>query len=560
MTAVDALDRGREAFRRRAWGDAYSQLSSADRAEPVPLEDLENLAVASYLAGKDADSEEFWARAHHESLGVADWGRAARCALWLGITLMNRSERAKGGGWLARAQRVLDDRQHECVERGWLLIPPGLRLYAQGDYEGSRAAFRRAGTIGAAFGDTDLVPTARQAQGRALIRMGETAEGVALLDEAMVAVTAGEVSPIPAGIIYCSVIEACQEILDVRRAQEWTAALSQWCASQPDLVPYRGRCMVHRSEIMQLHGAWPDALEEARRACERLSVPPQPQLGAAFYQRAELHRLRGEFAKAEDAYREADQRGRIPEPGLALLRLAQGRVDGAAAAIRRAVDEAPGASGGSTAEARPSPPGKDPVARWRVLPACVEIMLAAGDLAAARAAAEELWELTAEANLPLLRGIAASAQGAVLLAEGDARAALDALRAAGREFEELEVPYETARARVLVGLAYRALGDKDGATTELAVARRVFERLGAAPDLTRLDALSGKPARTIDGLTAREVQVLALVAKGKSNKEIAAELVISDRTVARHLSNIFTKLGVSTRTAASAYAFQRGLV
>jgi DNA-binding NarL/FixJ family response regulator len=250
----------------------------------------------------------------------------------------------------------------------------------------------------------------------------------------------------------------------------------------------------------------------------------------------------------------------MPEPGLALLRLAQGRVDAAAAAIRRAVDQANGAAGGSKPEARPRPSGKDRVARSKVLPACVEIMLAAGDVAAARAAAEELWELTAEADLPLLRGIAASAQGAVLLAEGDARAALDALRAACREFEELEVPYETAGARVLVGLAYRTLGDEDGATMELAVARRVFERLGAAPDLARLDALSGRPAHAADGLTAREVQVLALVAKGKSNKEIAAELVISDRTVARHMSSIFTKLGVSTRTAASAYAFQRGLV
>ena len=228
MTAVDALDRGREAFRRWAWGDAYSQLSSADRAQALPLEDLEHLAVASYLAGKDADSDELWARAHQESLDVADWGRAARCAFWLGIRLMNRSEPARGGGWLARAQRVLDDRRHDCVERGWLLIPLGLRLYAQGDYEGSYEAFRRAGMIGAAFGDADLVPTVRQAEGRVLIRMGEAAEGVALLDEAMVAVTAGEVSPIPAGIIYCSVIEACQEILDVRRAQEWTAALSQW--------------------------------------------------------------------------------------------------------------------------------------------------------------------------------------------------------------------------------------------------------------------------------------------------------------------------------------------
>jgi DNA-binding CsgD family transcriptional regulator len=541
---MDALGQGREAFGRQAWGDAYRQLSSADGEEPLHLDDLETLAIASYLAGKDADSEETWTRAHQESLRLSDWSRAARCAFWRGITLMNRSERAKGGGWLARAQRVLDDSQHDCTERGWLLIPLGVHLYHQGDFEGSRTASAHAGEIGASFGDTELVPMARQCEGRALIRMGETARGLGLLDEAMVAVTAGEVSPIPAGIIYCSVIEACQEILDVSRAQEWTSALTAWCASQPELVPYRGRCLVHRSEIMQLHGAWRDALDEARRACERLSAPPQPQLGAAFYQRGELHRLRGEFSEAESAYQEASLRRRSPEPGLALLHLAQGRFDAAVGGVRRALDQA-----------------KDPVARSKVLPACVEIMLAADDLQAARAAADELAEIATSAEVPLLRGAAAFAQGAVLLAEGDARASLESSRSACEEWEELEVPYETARARVLIGLAYRTLGDEDGAKMELDAAHRAFRQLGARPDLARLDALSGKGApRAAAGLTAREVQVLALVARGKSNKEIAADLVISDRTVARHMSNIFTKLGVSTRTAASAFAFEHDLV
>lgn len=254
MTVMDALGAGREALGRRWWGEAFEQLSSADRQEPLSLEDLESLAAASYLTGRDAESEAFWARAHQESFCLRDPARAARCAFWLGITLMSRSERAKAAGWLARAQRVLDDSQHDCAERGWLIVPLGLGLYAEGDFPASLGAFREARQIGASFGDMDLVMTARQAEGRVLIRMGETAQGLALLDEAMVAVTAGEVSPIPAGIIYCSVIEACQEILDVRRAQEWTAALSAWCASQPDLVPYRGRCMVHRSEIMQLTG------------------------------------------------------------------------------------------------------------------------------------------------------------------------------------------------------------------------------------------------------------------------------------------------------------------
>jgi DNA-binding CsgD family transcriptional regulator len=544
MSRVDALDRGRESFRRQEWGDAYAQLSAAGRQASLEPDDLERLAVAAYLAGRDADSEEAWTRAHHQSLVVADWGRAARCAFWLGITLINRMEPARGGGWLARAQRVLDDAKHECVERGFLLVPVALRQYHIGDFVGSATTWAEAANIGAFYDDVDLVTIARQGQGRAMIRLGKTAEGVALLDEAMVAVAAGELSPIPAGIVYCSVIEACQEILDVRRAQEWTKALSDWCASQPDLVPYRGRCLIHRSEIMQLNGAWPDAIDEAQRACERLSAPPQPQLGAAFYQCAELHRLRGEFTMAEDAYRQAIQRGRIPEPGLALLRLAQGRADAAAAAIRRAVEEA-----------------KDLVSRSKVLPAYVEIMLATSDAAAARAAAEELAGIADGMDLPYLGAVAGHAQGAVLLAEGDARAALEALRGAWASFEELQVPYEAARLRVLAGLACQELGDEEGAELERDGARRVFEQLGAAPDLARLQALSSTAAsQAAGGLTAREVQVLALVATGKSNREIAAELVISERTVARHMSNIFTKLNVSSRTAASAFAFEHDLV
>jgi DNA-binding CsgD family transcriptional regulator len=544
MSRVDALDRGRESFRRQHWGDAYAQLSAAGRQVSLEPDDLERLAVAAYLAGRDADSEEAWTGAHHQSLAVADWGRAARCAFWLGITLINRMEPARGGGWLARAQRVLDDAQHQCVERGWLLVPVALRQYHLGDFVGSATIWAEAANIGASYNDVDLVTTARQGQGRTLIRLGRTAEGVALLDEAMVAVAAGELSPIPAGIVYCSVIEACQEILDVRRAQEWTKALSDWCASQPDLVPYRGRCLIHRSEIMQLSGAWPEATDEARRACERLSAPPQPQLGAAFYQRAELHRLRGEFTMAEDAYRQASQRGRIPEPGLALLRLAQGRADAAAAAIRRAVEEA-----------------KDLVSRSKVLPAYVEIMLATNDDAAARTAAEELAGIADGMDLPYLRAVAGHAQGAVLLAEGDAWAALEALRGAWASFEELQVPYEAARLRVLAGLACQELRDEEGAELERDGARRVFEQLGAAPDLARLQALrSTAVSQAAGGLTAREVQVLALVATGKSNREIAAELVISERTVARHMSNIFIKLNVSSRTAASAFAFEHDLV
>jgi len=297
--------------------------------------------------------------------------------------------------------------------------------------------------------------------------------------------------------------------------------------------------------VLQLHGAWPDAMEEVRRARERLSAPPgQPALAMAVYQQAELHRLRGQLAEAEQAYRQASRWGPPPQPGLALLRLAQGRVDAAAAAARAALDEAP-----------------DRAARARVLAAYVEVVLAAGDVPAARAAADELSATAAGLGMAFLRAVAAHATGAVLLAEGDPRAALAALRRAWAAWQELDVPYEAARARVLVGLACRELGDTDTAEMELGAACRVFQQLGAAPDLARVEALSPKKAASAaGGLTAREVQVLRLVAAGKSNRAIAADLFLSEKTVARHVQNIFAKLDVSSRSAATAFAFEHGLL
>ena len=402
MATPETLDRGREAYGRRAWAEAYAELSAADQQAPLESEDLERLATAAYLVGREADSADLLARAFHEHLRRGEQERAAHCAFWLGFGLLARGEMAPGGAWLARAGRLLEDGRDDCVEHGYLLIPSAFQSIDDGDNATAFGIFVRAVEVGERFGDPDLITLGGLGRGQALIGLGETAAGLASLDEVMVAVTAGEVSPIVAGLAYCAVIEVCRETFDLRRAQEWTAALSHWCASQPELVPYRGQCLVHRAQIMQLHGAWADAMDEAGLARDRLSNPPgQPALGDALYQLAELHRLRGEFAKAEEAYRQATQWGRTPQPGQALLRMAKGRVDLAAAAIRRVVDEA-----------------RDRATRCQALPAYVEIMLADNDVAAARSAADELSKIAADVDVPFLNAMSAHAMGAVLLAEG----------------------------------------------------------------------------------------------------------------------------------------------
>ena len=355
---------------RRDWGRAYEQLSAAAREETAAADDLERLATAAYLIGRDEESDDAWAHAHQEWLRAGDAPRAARCAFWLAFGLLLRGEEIRAGGWLGRAQRLLDDGRVDCPERGYLLVPVALAVLDR-DPPAAYASFAEAGEIGERFHEPDLITLGRLGCGQALVRAGKTTEGVALLDEAMVAVTADEVSARVAGIVYCAVLLECQNVFDLRRAGQWTAALTRWCDTQPDLVPYRGQCLVHRAELLQLHGDWPDALTEARQACLRLA--DRPASAVAYYQLAELHRLRGEFPAAEEAYREASRRGYSPQPGLALLRLAQGEVEAAAAAMRTVVDEA-----------------RDRITRSHLLSAHVEVMLAAGDVAAARAASAEI--------------------------------------------------------------------------------------------------------------------------------------------------------------------------
>jgi tetratricopeptide (TPR) repeat protein len=471
------LARGREAARRLAWADAYTALSLADRSSSLAGEDLELLATAAYLLGRVEESLRALRRAQQLHAEGGDPRRAARCAFWVAFHLINQGELAQASGWLARANRLLEHEQ-ECAERGYLLLPVALQQVAAGDGAGARRTAARAAAIGRRAGDADLVALALVLHGRAMVREGRVGGGLVLLDEAMVAVVAGELSPSVAGTVYCAVIDACREVLEWRRAQEWTAALAAWCGKQPDMVTFSGQCLVHRAEILQLHGAWPQAAEEAKRAGERLMQAADSYAsGSAFYQQAEAYRVLGDFTAAEDAYQQASRWGLEPQPGLALLRLAQGSTDAAAAAIRRVVA---GAS--------------EKLRRAKLLPAYVEIMLAVGDVQAARDAADELTGIAQSHETPALLAVAGHAHGAVLLAEGDARAAVVVLRGAWQAWRELEAPYEAARVRVLVGLCCAALGDQEAAGMELDAARSVFAQLGAAPELARLEVLARREA------------------------------------------------------------------
>jgi DNA-binding CsgD family transcriptional regulator len=544
LSASDDIGRGRDAFGRRAWKDAYSRLSAADAHVPLDPVDLTRLAIATFLIGRDADCEATLTRAYHAFVAQGDAVQAARTAFWLAFMLTGTGDVARASGWAARATRLLDEGGHDCVERGYLLVLGAVQAMAEGSFERARTTFAEAVAIGERFGEADLVSLARMGQGRMLIRLGECARGTTLLDEAMVAVTADEVSPAVAGTIYCSVISACFERFDVRRAQEWTEALSRWCAAQPDLVPYRGECLIHRVEIKMLHGEWPDALDEARRACAQLSQSAGSRVGSAHYLIAELNRLRGDATEAEQAYRRASEAGRTPHPGLALLWLAQGRRDAARAAISRVVDET-----------------REPRTRLRSLAAHVDVLLASGDVGAARRAADEIATIAGELDTPFVHAVSAQAHGLVCLADSDARAALASLRRAAAIWREIGVPYEIARVHLQIGLACRALGDEDTGRLELETARRLFSQLGAVTDLERVEPLLTRSARSHDeGLTAREIEVLRLIASGKTNRRIATDLRISEKTVARHVSNIFLKLGVSSRAAATAYAFQHKLM
>jgi len=526
--------------------DAYQSLTRAGELAPLAAQDLERLARSSYMVGRDDEYVSGLERAHDLYLAAGDVARAARCGFWIGHNLLFRGRRAHARGWFGRARRELEDHGGDCVERGYLLIPDWLEQMAAGDWEAGRATAAEAAELGERFGDADLIWLARDEQGRALLKQGRVEEGLRLVEETLVAASAGELSPIVTGIVYCNTIAFCREAYQLRHAREWTEALTRWCASQPEMVAHNGLCLVHRAEIMQLQGAWDDALEEARQASERFTQGVLNELacGRALYRQGEIHRLRGEVAAAEEAFRGASRCGYEPQPGLSLLRLAARKRWEAARAMHRVLGET-----------------DEPLTRAGFLPAYIEIMLAVGDTDEARGACAELAEIAETQENEVLRAMAGQARAAVALVEGDPQGALAALRQALGIWQELGAPYETARTRVSLALACRALRDEETAELELQAAREILVRLGGRPDVALVDVLLRRTGSTGHyGMTERELEVLRLIAAGKSNREIASALVISERTVARHIQNIFAKLGVSSRTAASAFAFSHELV
>jgi DNA-binding CsgD family transcriptional regulator len=542
MADVQALEHARKSFEQGAWGDSYRLLAAADREAPLQPEDLERLATVAYLMGRDGESEAFGARSHQAFLARGDIEGAARSASWLAFGLLQRGALAPASGWLARAERILDEARLDCVVRGYLLIPAAIQHVVKGDPAAGHTVFEAAAAIASRFRDRDLASLAWHGRGRALIRLGQVADGMALLDEAMVAVIAGDVTARLAGDIYCSVLEACQETFDLRRAFEWTTSLAEWCATRPELVRYRGECLLYRAEVRQLRGRWHDAAEDAHHACELLES--RPMAGAAFYRLGEIHRLWGEFTQAETAFTRANERGRKPHPGLSLLRLAEGQTDAAAASIRGVLLDT-----------------RTRAARARMLAAAVEILLAAGDLPSARAAAAELSDIAGALGAPLLAALCAHATGAVLLTEDDVAGASTSLRHAWDIWRNLEMPYEEAQTCLLIATVCERRGDADGHRLELDAARRLFRQLDARSCLARIAAQSERAARQPAGsLSEREVQVLRLVAAGRTNRELAEALFISEKTVARHVSNIFDKIGVSSRAGATAWAYQQDLI
>ncbi len=541
-TPTDPLERARNAFDEGRWTAAYGFFREADEQSSLGADELEDMALNAYLIGRDSEAVALLARALRQREHGED-PRAARTSFWLGFVAHNRGDHAQAEAWFGRAEQLLPPQPLDLPERVYALLPQAFLTLVRGNAEEAGRLFSAAFDLARRHHDADAEVLACLGRGQSLVAQGDSEAGIPVLDAALATATTAGVSPVIVGLAYCAVISSCRAAFDVDRAREWTDALDHWCKAHPDLSPYRGQCLIHRAEIDQLRGDWSQALDEAQRACRRLErAPDRAAAGAAHYQLAELHRLCGRLEDAEGNYRAAGRWGHDVQPGLALLRLAQGDIAAAVAGLRRVMEvEAEG-----------------DVRRIALASAYVEVMLAAGDVTAARRGADELLAAAEGSGSAHLRAIADHASGCVLLAEGRPVEALASLRRALRVWSGSNVPYEAARAQASIATACAELGDHDGAAMAREAAQRTFEELGARGELARVEPTSGSTFGR--GLTGREIEVLRLVTRGLTNRQIASELAISEKTVARHLSNIFVKIDVPSRAAATAYAFTHNLV
>lgn len=547
---MSALEDARDAYAARSWSRARTLFEAAHAAgeEELTGDDLYQLSDAAWWEGDNESTLEWGEAAYRRYVAEGNPGRAAMAATDMALVYFLRGDETVGSGWISRAQRHLHG-VDESAEHGWLTyllevegaLDGVITPTDEASYESILDASRRVQQLGRRYGDRTLEAVGILGEGRVLVKVGRVREGLVFLDEAFVAALSDELTPVWAGNIYCHLMAAAHELAEIRRAREWTEATTRWLDALPAAVTYRGICRVHRSQVHQLAGDWDWAEEEALRVCDELAGSHRSATAEAHYQVGEIRRMRGDLRSAEDAYERAHALGRDPQPGLALLRLAQARTRAAHASIGSAV----------VAETRP-------LARARLLAAQVEIALACRERSEAECACDELEGIASAYRSSGLDVAARHARGSVLLAAGRPEDSLSILRDACQRWTDLDAPYDCARVRVLLARAYRALGDEDAARRELDAAERTFARLGAAIDLGTLSEL--RQQRWPAGLSTREAEVLALVAAGKTNREIASALVVSHKTVSRHLSNIFTKLGVSSRTAAAAFAFEHDLV
>ncbi|MCH7836726.1 MAG: LuxR family transcriptional regulator, partial [Chloroflexi bacterium] len=448
----ESLQEGRDAFERHAWQEALELLTAVDASEDLSPEDLERLADAAFWTGRTDECIEALERAYAGFTEAGNARGAASVAINLAFHHFAKLAPSVAAGWSSRAMRLLET-EPDCPEHGHLARISTNVTMSVGNLDGALEYAKRTYEIGSRFGDRDLQAFGLFDQGNVLVAKGQVEEGMALLDEAMVAAVSGELGPLATGVIYCSMITTCERLADYRRAAEWTDAAQRWCGRQ-SIAGFPGLCRVQHAQIMRLRGAWAEAEKEATRARDELQGFNLRAAGEAFYQIGEIRLRMGDLPAAEDAFCRAHELGRVPQPGHALLRLAEGNIDAASSMINRAIADQ----------------SWDRLARARLLPPQVEIAVAAGDLETARSATDEMEAIVEAYATPALQASAACARGALQLAEGDAAAACESLRRGWRLWQEVEAPYEAARARMLIADAFRAEGDDEAAVLELRAA------------------------------------------------------------------------------------------